>query len=130
MYSHEIVKDYNLTLKYVGYHILRTPNILRKPKTQFWKRVVVGKSRERKKSWQRKPFKYFLSDCRRQQSVLWLAVPYAAHKQIHRTKKIGWYLGFSSLMSSKIQYCLHSCLINPDNFGWMNYYSVQKPSEK
>ena len=50
MYSHEIVKDYNLTLKYVGYHILRTPNILRKPKTQFWKRVVVGKSRERKKS--------------------------------------------------------------------------------
>ena len=43
MYSHEIVKDYNLTLKYVGYHILR------KPKTQFWKRVVVGKSREREK---------------------------------------------------------------------------------
>ena len=50
MYSHEIVKDYNLTLKYVRYHILRKPNILRKPKTQFWKIVVVGKSRERKKS--------------------------------------------------------------------------------
>ena len=49
MYSHEIVKDYNLTLKYVRYHILRKPNILRKPKTQFWKIVVVGKSRERKK---------------------------------------------------------------------------------
>ena len=69
------------TLKYVDNYILR------KPKTQFWKRFVVGKSRERKKkSWQRKPFKYFLSDCRRQQSVLWLAVPYAAHKQIQLKK--------------------------------------------
>ena len=112
------MKDCDLTLKYVGYHILR------KPKTQFWKREVVGKSREREKSWQRKPFKYFLSDCRRQQSVLWLAVPYAAHKQIHITKKIGWYLGFNSLMSSKIKYCLHSCLINPDIFVWKTYYSA------
>ena len=53
MYSREIVEDYNLTLKYVGYHILR------KPKTQFWKRVVVGKSREREKKLTAEAFQIF-----------------------------------------------------------------------